>query len=432
MSKNSGHENISSFFFGSLKDSKGEAIALDTWQQLLVAGSLFLICLVVAAIAYFLVKNFVVSTFRKLVKMTDNDWDDELIKSRIFRWLSLLVPVAIIWHAAPFCFGEKGMENVSAIGGVIRTISEVLLTTFILLAINSVLNITERIYSRYDVSKELPIKSFIQVLKIILTIIGIIFVISFIVDKSPVLIFSGLGAMTAVLMLIFKDSLLGLVAGVQLSANRMVARGDWIEMPKFGADGEVLEVALTTVKVRNWDKTITTIPTYALISDSFKNWRGMSNSGVRRIKRSITLDVNSIKFLHEDLLKRMKNISLLENYITRKEEEIAEWNGKLGSKANDVINARSMTNLGTFRAYVNEYLKNHPQISKSNTLLVRQLQPTENGLPIEIYVFSDENGWIAYEGIQSDIFDHLFSVLKEFELRAFQSPSGLDFAQMGS
>jgi len=425
MSTDSWHQNISKFYFGDLTD-------LSLWQQLLVAGSLFAFYLVVAVIAYFVVKNIVVSIFAKLAKMTANDWDDEMMNSRIFRWVSLLVPVAIIWHAAPFCFGEAGMEKVSAIGGSISMISEVLLIAFIILAISSALNITERIYSRFEVSKELPIKSFMQVIKIILSIIGIIFVISLVMDKSPVLIFSGLGAMTAVLMLIFKDSLLGLVAGIQLSANRMVARGDWIEMPKFGADGEVLEVALTTVKVRNWDKTITTIPTYALISDSFKNWRGMSNSGVRRIKRSITLDINSIKFLDEKLLKRMKNISLLEDYISVKEKEIADWNANLGSKAEDSINARAMTNVGTFRMYVNEYMKSHPQISKDNTLLVRQLQPTENGLPIEIYVFSDENGWIAYEGIQSDIFDHLFSVLKEFELRAFQSPSGLDFAQINT
>lgn len=402
----------------------------NLWQQLLVSGSLFFIYLILAVVGYILVKRVVFSVIGKVAKMTQNSWDNELMTSRIFRRLSLLVPVVIIWHAAPVCFGAVGMENVRAIGSIIRVVSEVLLVTFILLSLSSVLNVAERIYSRYEVSRELPIKSFVQVIKIILTIIGIIFVISTVLGKSPVLIFSGLGAMTAVLMLIFKDALLGLVAGIQLSANRMVARGDWIEMPKFGADGEVIEVALTTVKVSNWDKTITTIPTYALISDSFKNWRGMSNSGVRRIKRSINLDINSVKFLDETLLTRLKKVSLLKSHFEKKEKEIAEWNSNLGDQAGDLINARAMTNLGTFREYVNEYMKSHPKISKDNTLLVRQLQPTEYGLPIEIYVFSNENGWITYEGIQSDIFDHLFSVLKEFELRVFQSPSGLDFAQL--
>ncbi len=425
MTDNSWHADISYFYFSKIAE-------LNLWQQLLVSGTLFIIYLLVAAFAYILVKKVVFSVFTKIAKMTENSWDDELITSRIFRRISLLVPVAIIWHAIPFCFQAEGMENVNSIGSIIRVISEVLLVAFILLSLSSVLNVLERIYGRYEVSKELPIKSFVQVLKIILTLVGTIFVISTIVGKSPVLIFSGLGAMTAVLMLIFKDSLLGLVAGVQLSANRMVARGDWIEMPKFGADGEVLEVALTTVKVRNWDKTITTIPTYALISDSFKNWRGMSNSGVRRIKRSINLDINSVKFLDEKLLNRLKNVSLLEPHFERKEKEIADWNSKLGAKADDFVNARAMTNVGTFRAYINEYMKNHPKISDDNTLLIRQLQPTQFGLPIEVYVFSDENGWVTYEGIQSDIFDHLFSVLKEFELRAFQSPSGLDFAQMNS
>lgn len=432
MTDHSWHADISYFYFGDLTDDNGLVADLGLWQQLLVAGTLFTIYLIVAALAYILFKKVVFSVLNKIAKMTENGWDDELAKSRIFRRLSLLVPAVIIWHAAPLCFGAEGMENVSTVGSIIRVISEVFLVAFVLLSLSSILNISERIYSRYEVSKELPIKSFVQVIKIILTIIGIIFVISSIMNESPVLIFSGLGAMTAVLMLIFKDSLLGLVAGIQLSANRMVARGDWIEMPKFGADGEVLEVALTTVKVSNWDKTITTIPTYALISDSFKNWRGMSNSGVRRIKRSINLDINSVRFLDEKLLNRLKKVALLEGHIARKEKEIADWNTKLGSSADDHINARAMTNVGTFRAYVNEYMKNHPKISKENTLLIRQLQPTEFGLPIEIYVFSNDNGWIAYEAIQSDIFDHLFSVLKEFELRAFQSPSGLDFGQMNN
>ena len=235
--------------------------------------------------------------------------------------------------------------------------------------------------------------------------------------------------MTAIIMLIFKDSILGLVAGIQLSANRMVARGDWIEMPKFGADGEVLEVALTTVKIRNWDKTITTIPTYALISDSFKNWRGMSNSGVRRIKRSVSVDMSSVAFLDQESLPRLRKISLLKDYLSQKEQEIDSWNTQNADLANP-INARSLTNIGTFRAYIREYLKNHPKIAQEETLLVRQLQPTENGIPVELYIFTTDNRWANYEDIQSDIFDHLLSVLPEFGLRAFQAPSDYSFQSM--
>ena len=211
----------------------------------------------------------------------------------------------------------------------------------------------------------------------------------------------------------------------------MVARGDWIEMPKFGADGEVLEVALTTVKVKNWDKTITTIPTYALISDSFKNWRGMSNSGVRRIKRSVNIDMSTIGFLDDSQLQKMRQISLLKNYLSEKEKELNEWNEQADSPADaSIINTRSLTNLGTFRAYIREYLHNHKKISSNETLLVRQLQPTEHGIPIEIYVFTTDNAWIKFEDIQSDIFDHFLSILPEFGLRAFQSPSDNSFSNL--
>ena len=301
------------------------------------------------------------------------------------------------------------------------------------LAFSSVLNIIERLYQRFEVSRELPIKGILQVLKILLLIAAIIFIISTLIGKSPILLFSGLGAMTAIIILIFKDSILGLVAGIQLSANRMIARGDWIEMPKFGADGEVMEVALTTVKVKNWDKTITTIPTYALISDSFKNWSGMSTSGVRRIKRSVNIDMSTVSFLDTGEMAKMKDIALLTDYLTDKENEIAEWNQhNVSADKNNKVNARSLTNLGTFRAYIRAYLHNHPKISSEETLLVRQLQPSEYGIPIEIYVFTTDNAWLKHEDIQSDIFDHFLSILPEFGLRAFQSPSDHSFLNLNT
>ncbi len=411
---------ISYFLFGD-----GETYdRLGIWWQLVVSGILFIGLVLLAVVAYYFVHKVLLRLCKRLVKLTKNEWDDALMCSRLFKWLAMLVPVALFWHLSPYVFDEG--SKVSAVGMVIRAGSEILLVVLILLLINSVLNVIDRVYQNYDVSRELPIKSFFQVLKIILTLVGIIFIVSTIIGKSPLLLFSGLGAMTAIMMLVFKDSILGFVAGIQLSANKLVARGDWIEMPKFGADGEVLEVALTTVKVRNWDKTITTIPTYSLIADSFKNWRGMSQSGVRRIKRSLFLDMGTVKFLDDEMLVRLKKVSLLDDYFLKKEEEIEQWNTERQVTAGDIVNARAMTNVGTFRAYVNEYLKGHPKISQTNTILVRLLQADEHGVPLEIYVFTNDNNWIEYERIQSDIFDHLLAVMEEFDLGVFQSPSGSD------
>jgi miniconductance mechanosensitive channel len=415
------HNKLSQWFF------QNNHVDLDWHLSLLVDGALFLAVLVVAILSYYVMRCLLKRIVNQVVTKTKNTWDDELLNSKIFTWIALIVPVVIVWHAAPHAIitQHSGMPFVS---GIIQMTARVLMIVLTFLSANSLLNIVERIYDRYEVSRELPIKSLIQVIKIGLILITIIFIISNLIGTPAVMIFSGLGAMTAIMMLIFKDSILGLVAGVQLSANRMVARGDWIEMPKFGADGEVLEVALTTVKVRNWDKTITTIPTYALISDSFKNWRGMNNSGVRRIKRSINIDMSTIRFLDDTMLAQMKKITLLQNYLKEKEQEITEWNT---SQADDImenpVNSRALTNLGTFRAYVREYLKNHPKIDEHQTLLVRQLQPTEHGIPIELYIFTNDNRWEYYEDIQSDIFDHLLSILDQFNLRAFQAPSDSAF-----
>ena len=379
-----------------------------------------LVCFV-AIISYFLIKKVVQRIVQKAVKKTQNSWDNELLKSKIFTWVSLMVPTVIIWK-----FGKRAFlnDNYSAVIHSFGALATVILG---FLALNSLLNIAERIYRRFEISRKFPIRGFIQVVKIILSICAGIFVVSIVIGKSPLTLFAGLGAMSAVLMFIFKDSILGLVAGIQLSANQMVARGDWIEVPKFGADGEVLDVALTTVKVRNWDKTITTLPTYALISDSFKNWRGMSQSNVRRIKRSLCIDLQTVKFVDDSLLAKFKEISLLKDYITEKEREVDSWNAERSFNEDNVANARVLTNIGTFRAYVVAYLRNHAQIAQDETVLVRQLQPTEYGLPIEIYVFSKDNRWVEFEAIQSDIFDHFFSVLPEFDLKVFQRPSGSNF-----
>jgi miniconductance mechanosensitive channel len=418
---NTWHNKLSEWFFNQ------EHSSLDWHLSLVVDAVLLLLVFVGAFLAYFIVRKIVIGIVSRVVKKTRNIWDDELLNSRLFKWIALLVPAVIILNAAPHAIVTHH-DGVPLFSSFIQTFAKVFIIILSFLAVNSLLNILERIYGRFEVSRELPIKSFSQVIKTLLVFAAIILIVSTLIGKSPVLIFSGLGAMTAIMMLIFKDSILGLVAGIQLSANRMVAHGDWIEMPKFGADGEVLEVALTTVKVRNWDKTITTIPTYALISDSFKNWRGMENCGVRRIKRSVNIDMSTVGFLDETMLSQMKQIRLLKDYLAEKEQEISQWNtGQAIDAPDNKVNARALTNLGTFRAYLKAYLNNHAKIASDETLLVRQLQPTEHGIPIELYVFTTDNRWAYYEDIQSDIFDHLLSVLPEFGLRAFQAPSDHSF-----
>jgi miniconductance mechanosensitive channel len=418
---NTWHNKLSEWFFNQ------EHSSLDWHLSLVVDAVLLLLVFVGAFLAYFIVRKIVIGIVSRVVKKTRNIWDDELLNSRLFKWIALLVPAVIILNAAPHAIVTHH-DGVPPFSDFIQIFAKVIIIILSFLAVNSLLNILERIYGRFEVSRELPIKSFSQVIKTLLVFAAIILIVSTLIGKSPVLIFSGLGAMTAIMMLIFKDSILGLVAGIQLSANRMVARGDWIEMPKFGADGEVLEVALTTVKVRNWDKTITTIPTYALISDSFKNWRGMENCGVRRIKRSVNIDMSTVGFLDETMLSQMKQIRLLKDYLAEKEQEISQWNtGQAIDAPDNKVNARALTNLGTFRAYLKAYLNNHAKIASDETLLVRQLQPTEHGIPIELYVFTTDNRWAYYEDIQSDIFDHLLSVLPEFGLRAFQAPSDHSF-----
>jgi len=299
-----------------------------------------------------------------------------------------------------------------------------------LLVFDSFLNSVIDIYRTFEFSHKRPIRGFVQGAKIILFILAGIVILGMIMGKSPVILLGGLGAMMAVIMLIFKDSILGFVAGIQLSANKMIHIGDWIEMPKYGADGDVIDVALTTVKVQNWDKTIVTIPTYALISDSMKNWRGMSESGGRRIKRAIYIDMSSVKFCTEQMLVKFKKIKYISEYVERKVEEIKGHNLAAGVDESELINGRHLTNIGTFRAYVAAYLRNHPKIHQEMTFLVRHLEPTPNGLPIQIYVFSNDQAWANYEAIQADIFDHILAVIPKFELRIFQNPTGADLQSL--
>lgn len=343
--------------------------------------------------------------------------DDKLVF-----WL-LLLPYLMILK-----YGISWMPDLSE--ELVNVIDRSVVALYILVGLfilSHFLRVINEIYERSSISKMRPIKGYLQSIQIIAFIAGLISILSILLNKSPTIFISGLGAMTAILMLVFKDTILSFVAGVQLTSNDLLRVGDWIEMPQFNADGDVVEIALNTVKIQNWDRTFTVIPAHKFLEHSFKNWRGMHDSGGRRIKRSILLDLNSIGFLSEADLQRLSRIKVLKNYLSTKISEIDSFNKNLEPDIADSINARRLTNVGTFRAYVFEYLKNHPQIHKNMTFLVRQLAPGPEGLPLEIYVFTTDTRWAVYETIQADIFDHLYAVVSEFGLRPFQSPSGRDF-----
>ncbi len=393
--------------------------------NILARGLIFALIIVLSLIGYLLAKHFILKGLVAIISRTATQWDDVILRKKVFNRLAYMVPAIVIYTSISIPFAGYDWF-IALINGLVL----IYMIAMGILALDAFLNASLAIYTAYEVSNRIPIKGFVQVFKIIIYFAGGIFIISILLNKTPIYLFTSLGALTAVLMFIFKDAILGFVAGIQLSANRMVANGDWIEMPKYGADGEIVEIALTTVKVQNWDKTITTIPTYALITDSFKNWRGMSESGGRRIKRSISMDMNTIKFCTEDMLNRFSKIQYISGYIEKKKTELQE-NNKLEQIDNSsLVNGRRMTNIGTFRAYLKAYLINHPMINMEMTFLIRQLAPTEHGLPIEIYVFSKDKDWANYESIQANIFDHILAVVPEFDLRVFQDPSGVDFSKL--
>ena len=380
-----------------------------------LAFIVFLLCIISIYITKKIINKFIVRHIRN----SRAKWDDALVECGLFKRLCHIIPVTIIQISSPY-FGSYS--------GLVRKGVDIYLTLVTLFLIDAALNAVDIIYRRREISKTRPIKGYLQVLKIASFVIGCVVIIADLMGQSPLVMLSGIGALTAVFSLVFKDSLLGLVAGIQLSANDMVRIGDWIEMPKYSADGTVIDISLNTVKVKNFDNTITTIPAYALISDSFINWRGMKSSGVRRIKRSVNIDVNSIAFCSEELLERLKKNDLLKEFIETRQKEIEEYNSRQELDPDEDINARRLTNIGVFRAYITNYLKNHPGISRDMTQMVRQLPPDEHGLPLQIYVYSNQTDWVLYENIQSDIFDHILSVIGMFELRVFQSPTGHDFS----
>jgi len=389
-----------------------------------VAGSLAL--LIAALIIDLLVKSIVVKAVQTVAKKSRATWDDTLLQHKVISRLVQIVPGWIIFSGVSFVPGLP-----DTVVQLTRNVATGYMVLMLTMALTALLSAANTIYSELPVARTRPLKGFVQLLQIVVWIVGTVLIVAAVLDQSPVLLLSGFGAMTAILLLVFKDTILSLVASVQLAAQDMVRVGDWVEMPQFGADGDVVDVQLHTVKVQNWDKTITTIPTHRLISDSFKNWRGMSEAGARRIKRAIYLDVSSIRFQRQDEVDHFKRFVLLKNYIATKENELKDYNASLGAEFDEAVNQRRLTNVGTFRAYALNYLKNHPRIHKGMTLMVRQLAPGPEGLPLEIYCFTKTTVWTEYEDIQADIFDHLLAVVSEFGLRLYQKPAGSDLAGLG-
>ncbi|MBE9502944.1 MAG: mechanosensitive ion channel [Proteobacteria bacterium] len=396
-----------------------------TVAEIAAIGIALTLVILLSIISDLIAKRMLLAGIGYIISRTGAKWDDILLERKVFNKLAHLAPAMVIYLATPLILKDYTGAATTIMSGVM-----IYIIVMGMLVLDALLNAILDIYQNFEVSKEVPIKGFVQVLKIVVYFLAGILIIARILDKSPLYLLSGLGALTAVLMLVFKDVILGFVAGIQLNANKMIANGDWIEMPQYGADGDVLEVALTTVKVQNWDKTITTIPTYALISGSFKNWRGMSESGGRRIKRAVNIDMSTVKFCTDEMLKRFSSIQYISGYIDRKTKEIAEDNRAKNIDESDPANGRRLTNIGTFRAYAIEYLKHHPMINQDMTFIVRQLAPTQHGLPLEIYIFCKDKVWANYEAIQSDIFDHILAVIPEFDLKVFQNPTGNDFKRL--
>ena len=402
---------------------------MNAWLSQHPVSYMFLGLLALALLAWaanWITRHILLRGLRRLVKAALPDRDPELSPLRVTSRLANIVP-ALVLSLGIALIPDVPLTAVT----VVKNVSSAFIVLTIALAIGSALDLGDALYQRRPDAGQRSIKGYVQIVKIVIYAVAAILVVASLIDRSPLILLSGLGAMAAVLMLVFQDTLLSLVASVQLGTNDMVRLGDWIEVPQQNADGAVIDIALHTVKVRNWDNTVTNIPTKKLISDSFKNWRGMFESGGRRIKRSILLDQQSIHFLGDEEQVHLARFALLQDYFVAKKGELAAWNAR-NPGTGSAINQRRLTNIGTFRSYVVHYLRTHPEIHQGMTLIVRQLAPTPDGLPLELYCFTHDTRWVEHERIQSDIFDHLFAILPEFGLRVFQQPSGADMRVLGS
>jgi miniconductance mechanosensitive channel len=403
----------------------------DMNAEVAKSATLLMLIFILAIIINFIVRKIIIHSLHKIAKKTSIKYDDILLEQKVFLYITHLIPAIVIHLLLKYVFDENTSYNFDyqEIINFINSVLELYVYVIIWAVSFAFINALHEIYKNTDIAKRVDIKGFLQLIKVLISIIFIILIISVLIDKKPGAVLAAFGAVAAALIFVFKDILLGFVAGIQIAANQMVKPGDWISMPDMNADGTVLEIGLTTCKIQNWDKTISTVPTYMLVSKSFANWRGMEESGGRRIKRSLYIDAGTIKFCDKKMIERFKEFHLLKTYIQQKELEIAEYNQKHNLEEGNSVNARRITNIGTFRKYIEHYLKEHPKLRKDMTILVRQLQVTPNGLPLEIYVFSADQRWIQYEAIQSDIFDHIFAIIHEFDLKLFQNPSGNNFEE---
>lgn len=391
----------------------------DIWLAMTVVA-----LLLAAWLADFVTRRVLLRAMTALARLTPTRWDDALFERGVIGRIAHVVPAIVIY------FGVALLPGIEAdTEAVVRHLAVAYIVFTLAHSITRSLSLLNQIYLAADPerAKHRPIKGYIQLLQLLVWLVAAVLIIAVLINRSPLLLLSGLGAMTAVLLLVFKDTLMSLTASIQLTSQDMLRVGDWIEMPSANADGDVIDIALHTVKVQNWDKSITSIPTHRLISESFRNWRGMSEAGGRRIKRALLLDQRSVRFLRDEERGRLKRFALIEDYLQRKQDEIGRWNESLRDAALEAVNTRRLTNLGTFRAYVDAYLRHHPELHREMTVLVRQLAPTPTGIPLELYCFTRSTDWGDYEAVQADIFDHLLAILPEFDLQLFQSPSGGDF-----
>jgi miniconductance mechanosensitive channel len=400
-----------------------------------------LILIFLAWLGHYLTRQIILRIVHRIAYKSKTQWDDFMVNRKVFRNLAHLVPAFILYHSADFSYpvihqeltemSEATLSMLSkdyyfSLAGFLTKTAQVYFVSIFILVLNSFLNAALDIYNTTTYATHRPIKGYVQLFKILIFSLSGILVISILLERDPTVLLAGLGAMGAVLLLIFKDSILGFVASIQLSGNNMVKIGDWVEMRSRGADGTVIDISLNTVKVQNWDRTISTIPTYSMVSESFINWKGMEESGGRRIKRAVNIDMNSIKLCDTAMLNRLEKFLIIKDYVIEKEKEIREYNKKKNISDEDIVSGRRQTNIGVFRKYLETYLHQHPMVNNDMTFLVRHLHPSEKGLPIEIYVFCKDKAWARYEAIQADIFDHVLAVIPEFDLRVFQEPSGAD------
>lgn len=400
--------------FLSLTDWFGdESLMVDMLSIAVVLGA--------ALLALILARKYTGKAFSRLTGKTSTDIDDLIISKVIVARLIYVIPVLIV-NTFSFVFLDAS--------DIVHKVTNALISLIVLLSIASSIDVITTLYVRSRFSEKMPIKTHIQLFKIFIYVMGTVTILGQLTGRSPWYFITGVGVFTAIILLIFRNTLLSFVAGLQIVSSDLIREGDWIEVPKYGADGSVIDISLHTVSVQNWDKTITSIPTYKFMEESFKNWRGMSESGGRRIKRALYIDISTIRLCDETMLERFGNMHLLKEYITLKLREVGDYNRDHDLDMEEIVNGRRLTNVGTFRAYIQSYLKNNQSIHTDLTFLVRQLPPGPNGLPIEIYVFTNDTNWIKYEGVQADIFDHLLAVAPEFGLRIFQNPSGKDFSQL--